>query len=65
MCDCITETNKDLRPLNLQLVTPIFGPEKVLVEVTKISSKIRGQPKLFATFCPFCGERYPETSQAK
>jgi len=61
MCNCISEVNKMLAERNAQLVIPIFGPQRPFVETDKIETKKRGKPpRMFATFCPFCGEKYAD-----
>jgi hypothetical protein len=62
MCDCISTINADLakRNTNTKLVVPMFGPKAVLVETMKADEKNRKKPlSCLATFCPFCGEKYP------
>ena len=35
-----------------------------MIETMKLDEKKRGKPiKVFATFCPFCGSKYPEPSK--
>lgn len=59
MCDCIKTVNELLAPHNTQVVLPIFGPKQPFVETMKIDEKKRGKPQaMFASCCPFCGERY-------
>lgn len=60
MCDCIVTVNQDLRGFNAQLVTPLVGPQRMMVQVLKLDEKKRGKtPLLFASHCPFCGVKYP------
>jgi peptide deformylase len=68
MCDCVDKVNKLLEPYNTCLTIPIVfslvgeltRPEQVLVQTEKIDTKKRTgtAKKLFATYCPFCGNNY-------
>lgn len=63
MCTCIETVDADLagRGLNTRVETPLFGPARALVRTLKADDHKRQKPAvLFATCCPFCGERYPE-----
>lgn len=61
-CDCITATDKLLAEHNATIVATLglFGaPSRVAIECEKRDPKKRGKPpRLIATFCPFCGEKY-------
>jgi len=61
MCDCISTMNGELKAYNMAITTNLIGPQGALVETYVLKPK-RGfrAPKLFATFCPFCGEKYPK-----
>lgn len=60
MCDCITEVNKLLDEHNTTLALPMFGARRPFVQTEKLESTKRGKPPMMqATFCPFCGEKYP------
>lgn len=60
MCGCIEDVNKLLAEHNTTLVLPILGKRRPFIETDKIESKKRGKPPLMqASFCPFCGEKYP------
>lgn len=61
MCDCIQAANKFLAEHNTRIELPWFGPQRPFVQTMKLDDKKRGKPKMmFASRCPFCGERYPE-----
>ncbi len=65
MCECISTVNEHLAKHNAQLLLPMFvvrgSTQRPFVETTKLDEKKRGKPPaMFATFCPFCGEKYPE-----
>lgn len=63
MCGCIDRVDGLLKERgNTALNVPMFvddGPVRLFVETMKRDEKKRGKPeKLFANFCPFCGEKY-------
>lgn len=61
MCKCIATVNKKLAEHNTQIEVPIIGPNRPFVATVKINYMKRGRPKMmFATYCPFCGKKYPE-----
>ncbi len=68
MCECTDRVNKLLeeRTSNTMLNIPMFVVKgvavRVFVETMKRDEKKRGRPeKLFANFCPFCGEKYEDS----
>lgn len=67
MCDCITRVNEHLAEFNTTIELPMWtssGKLTPFVQTVKIDSGKRGKPKLmFASCCPFCGERYAESAQ--
>ena len=61
MCDCIPRVNELLAEHNTVLNVPMIGPKVALIETRKLDTKNRVKPSaMFASFCPFCGEKYPE-----
>lgn len=62
MCDCIQTMNARLRDEhNGVLITTLFGNPRAVIGTEKLDSKRRGKPPVaIASFCPFCGDRYPE-----
>lgn len=63
MCNCATRMNELLKPHNYALCRNLLEGDNApaLVEVYKIETKKRTQSiSCVATFCPFCGEKYPE-----
>lgn len=70
MCDCLAETQKALIPRNQRVPTltvisgPRAGDEKPYVQTEVIKPK-RGERgmKLVLTYCPFCGEKYPDADE--
>ena len=70
-CRCIDKTNKALENAgyNSRVEEPFLlvfrdspkQPRRCLIRTENVDSKMRSAPvKLFATFCPFCGVKYPE-----
>ena len=59
-CDCIREINEKLSEYNAKVLLNLFGPPRAFIE-THTHRKIRGKktPLLQASFCPFCGVKYP------
>ncbi len=60
-CDCIESISKTLREEhNALMVCTLFSPQKAVIGTEKIDSKKRSRPPmLIASFCPFCGVKYP------
>jgi hypothetical protein len=64
MCDCIQDVNKFLAEHNTKIEMPWFGPQRPFVQTMKVDEKRRGKPRMmFASCCPFCGEKYPEAAK--
>lgn len=67
MCDCLKTANEHLKEFNTKIEVPMWtasGRLTPFVTTCKIDDKKRGKPKLmFASCCPFCGERYAEASE--
>ncbi len=62
MCNCIVNVNERLALHNTCIHMPLFGPALPFIETIKLDEKKRGKPtKMFATFCPFCGEKFPDS----
>lgn len=73
MCNCINDTNKALAKLgnNTKLDIPIIFNARDGLNVAKQCSvltariddhKRKPPARLFASYCPFCGEKYAEDS---
>jgi hypothetical protein len=63
-CDCVAKVNEMLAGNNTKIVLPMIGPQRTFVETCKVDEKKRGKPSLmFASFCPFCGSKYPPASK--
>ena len=72
MCNCIDAANSRLLALAVRLQTsqPISRsldllPPRALLRVERISQGRKPLPELTASFCPFCGEKYPKTIETK
>lgn len=62
MCDCIKRLNGKLREYNTELAVNLLNPVYCVIATSKVDRKKRGSPTIVAaTFCPFCGKKYPET----
>lgn len=65
MCDCIKDINAHLAEHNTKITIPMWtssGRYIPFVETSKIDGKKRGKPKsVFASCCPFCGEKYADS----
>lgn len=65
-CKCATKVNKLLEAQNEELVLSIrlsSGQAYAVILTQKIDPKKRTKKHtLLATYCPFCGKKYPERS---
>lgn len=60
-CNCISEVNAKLSESNGELLMTFWPVSRPLLETQKLDTKKRVRPPLVVpTFCPFCGEKYPE-----
>ncbi|MCS0497898.1 hypothetical protein NVS89_22665 [Ancylobacter sp. MQZ15Z-1] len=65
MCDCIATTTELLKPHNAGVTFNLIGPARACVDLYKLDPKKRGRPPILqATFCPFCGERYADSTSS-
>ncbi len=63
MCKCAARVDGHLKGRNYTMVRNILEGDSApaIVEITKIESKKRSPSmSLVATFCPFCGKKYPK-----
>jgi hypothetical protein len=60
MCTCAAQMDEKLKPLGHALVTTLFGEPKVCIETYRERKGAKRAPKVLASFCPFCGEKYGE-----
>jgi hypothetical protein len=62
-CACIGQVNERLLPHNAIVVETFYPVARPVIETTKLDSKARSKrpPLVIASFCPFCGVKYPET----
>ena len=73
MCNCNEKVNSKLSDHNTVLDIPFtvssglgLGFGKVKIVTAKKDSKVRKKPvTVFASFCPFCGEKYQAPGDAK
>lgn len=70
MCNCINKINECLSGYNTELDLPVTltpinhnmqTSQQVIIATCKIDTKQRkGAVVMFASYCPFCGELYPQ-----
>lgn len=68
MCNCVSMVNRELVKHNTEIsmvdtISMVTGQfeRRMAVPTQRINTRKRGTPmKVFATFCPMCGEKYPE-----
>lgn len=59
MCNCMATVDIKLAEHNSKIELPWFGPQLPRIITMKVDQKKRGKPiGVFATFCPFCGDKY-------
>ena len=69
MCDCIEKLNKQMAESNYNaVVSQAIGIHGIIpnaiVLTEKLDKDVKRKPlSMFATFCPFCGEQYPEMNK--
>ena len=66
MCDCIAKLDGELRPTGQCLDATMFGERKAAIGLIRTdkwcAETRRNKPtRMIAAFCPFCGEKYPES----
>ena len=72
MCDCVEKINEKLEPMELRLASAlrittmevVFAPPQIKLEKTGGKRFKRSDPKvLFASHCPWCGEKYQKSEE--
>lgn len=68
MCDCLSDLNAKLKPDEQCVDATMFGVGKattMLIRTDKwVHESRRNKPtRVIASFCPFCGEKYPQGSE--
>lgn len=64
MCECQNTTNEMLKKYNAALQFSYFGEFRAFVQTIKLDEKKRGKrPLMLASYCPFCGEKYPAAEE--
>ncbi len=70
MCDCVKKINEELEPMEIMLAAAlnitnmevVFAPPQIKLEKTSGKRFKRSDPKvLFASHCPWCGEKYQKS----
>lgn len=64
-CNCFSQINEHLKPYGAELLCNLFGPPQAIISTYR-EKVTRGKkvPLVFATFCPFCGVKYPKKDAA-
>ena len=68
MCNCFNEINKYLAPSGGELLSSLFSEEPRAFVATYREPKKGRRPKVplvQATFCPFCGKKYPREAKMR
>lgn len=64
-CKCISEMNEHLKPHGGEILINLFGPPRAFISTHQLDApKGKRKPKVpyvMATFCPFCGVKYPRS----
>ena len=62
-CNCIAEVNEKLAERNGELSITLWPVIRPILETNKVDTKMRVRPPMIvATYCPFCGTKYPGAS---
>lgn len=62
MCKCLPMVNEKLTEYNGMLeINMLSNPSRAMVSVCKIISRGKKPPLMEASFCPFCGKKYPKS----
>lgn len=69
MCGCIEKINERLKEFNTEINVPFWSSSGFLapfIETRKLDDKKRGKPRaVVASYCPLCGEKYPQSTAAE
>lgn len=62
MCGCFKNVNEKLAEYNGQLEFNMLAAEpRAMISLCKVASASRRKPPLMeASYCPFCGKKYPK-----
>lgn len=59
-CGCIADVNAKMAEHNAEVMMTWYPVARPMIETVKRDPKKRGKPPLLvASFCPFCGVKYP------
>lgn len=69
MCDCIKDVNAKLADRNTRLTEALVlgnrSAPTIMLQTEVIERKRGAKPiSMFLSYCPFCGEKYPEGGAA-
>lgn len=62
-CNCFSQINEHLATYGGELLCNLFGPPRAIVSTYREPKKgghRKKMPIVLATFCPFCGNKYPK-----
>lgn len=63
-CNCFSDVNAELAKSNGELLADFFtDPPRVFISTYRRKGR-KKLPLVQASFCPFCGEKYPENKIA-
>lgn len=64
MCDCIDQMNAKIADINGIIVSTYSEPSRPIIETMKLDATKRKKKafSVLASFCPFCGEKYEDSS---
>lgn len=62
-CNCIERVDRKLTEYGVACETNLLGPARAVISTYKLSGARKKAPVLEASYCPFCGEKYPEKKQ--
>lgn len=59
MCDCTKAVNERLHFSGGEIMQDMMGAPYVFISTVKLPGKRGKLPLVAATYCPFCGKKYP------
>lgn len=71
MCDCMDTLDAQLKApqFNTKITRPMMydgsQPRAIIVTEKNVKMLRKGPVAMFATYCPFCGTKYPEEAEVQ